>query len=98
MPCRDNSVRPIAEVKLLPNRIVVPSPTRLALILIASITGLIAIWPVLTLVKEALTSLHSGFSDLGPDGMRQIVGTIQLLLGTATLGTCLLYTSDAADE
>ena len=88
-PRRDNGVRPIAEVKLLPNRIVVPSPTRLALILIASITGLIAIWPVMTLVKEALTSLQSGFSDLGPDGMRQIVGTIQLLLGTATLGTVL---------
>ena len=88
-PCRGNGVRPIAEVKLLPNRSVVPSPTRLALILIASITGLVAIWPVLTLVKEALTSLHSGFSDLGPDGMRQIVGTIQLLLGTATLGTVL---------
>lgn len=88
-PCRDNGVRPIAEVKLLPNRSVVPSPTRLALILIASITGLVAIWPVLTLVREALTSWHSGFSDLGPDGMRQIVGTIQLLLGTATLGTLL---------
>ena len=88
-PRRDNGVRPIAEVKLLPNRSVVPSPTRLALILIASITGLVAIWPVLTLVREALTSLHSGFSDLGPDGMRQIVGTIQLLLGTATLGTLL---------
>ena len=50
-------------MKLLPNRSVVPSPTRLALILIASITGLVAIWPVLTLVREALTSLHSGFSD-----------------------------------
>ncbi len=51
-PRRDNGVRPIAEVKLLPNRIVVPSPTRLALILIASITGLVAIWPVLTLVRR----------------------------------------------
>ena len=87
-PCRDNGVRPIAELKLLPNRIV-PSPSRLALILIASITGLVAIWPVLTLVMEALASLHSGFSDLGPDGMLQIVGTIKLLLGTATLGTVL---------
>ena len=86
--CRDNGVRPIAELKLLPNRIV-PSPSRLALILIASITGLIAIWPVLTLVLEALASLHKGFSDLGPDGMQQIVGTIKLLLGTATLGTVL---------
>ncbi|WP_226422976.1 iron ABC transporter permease [Synechococcus sp. MU1611] len=73
---------------LLTNRIV-PSPSRLALFLLASITALIAIWPVLTLVQEAIKTLQSGFTDLGPDGMRQVLGTIKLLLGTATLGTVL---------
>ena len=57
---------------LLTNRIV-PSSSRLALFLLASITALIAIWPVLTLVREAIQTLQSGFTDLGPDGMRQVL-------------------------
>ena len=77
-----------SEQTFFAQRIVI-RPSRLLLNLIASLIALVAIWPLIILIAEAFGNLTSGSIDLGPDGLRQIAGTIKLLLGTALVGTVL---------
>ena len=77
-----------SEQTFFAQRIVI-RPSRLLLNLIASLIALVAIWPLVILIAEAFGNLTSGSIDLGPDGLRQIAGTIKLLLGTALVGTVL---------
>ena len=51
--------------------------------------ALSALLPLLNLLGEGLKGFQSGMMSLGPDGGRQILGTLQLLLGTAAIGTLI---------
>ena len=51
--------------------------------------ALSALLPLLNLLGEGLRGFQDGMMSLGPDGGRQILGTLQLLLGTAAIGTLI---------
>ena len=57
--------------------------------LLAAGLALLALWPLLNLFGEGLRGLLAGLGELGPDGSRQIQGTLTLLLGSATIGTLI---------
>ena len=65
------------------------SISRLLLVIAATLIAILALWPLMTLVAEVAGSLQQGTSGLHADGAVLIQGTIQLLLGTAVLGTLL---------
>ena len=56
---------------------------------LAATLALLAIWPLFNLIAEGLRGLVNGFGSLGPDGGRQISGTLSLLLGSALVGTII---------
>ena len=56
---------------------------------LASGLALIALWPLLNLLGEGVQGLRQGLVHLGPDGGRQIRGTLTLLLGTTLVGTVI---------
>ena len=57
--------------------------SRRLLTLLASALALLALWPLLQLLSQGLQGLQQGLVQLGPDGGRQIRGTLLLLLGSA---------------
>ena len=61
--------------------------SRRLLTLLASALALLALWPLLQLLSQGLQGLQQGLVQLGPDGGRQIRGTLLLLLGSALGGT-----------
>ena len=63
--------------------------SRSVLVIGASLIALLAIWPLATLVAEMAGSLNEGGTGLSSDGPLMVQGTIQLLLGTAFIGTIL---------
>ena len=65
------------------------SANRSLLVALAIIIGLLAIWPLLNLVAEALRSTDRGSLSLSPDAKEQILGSLQLLLGTAATGSVI---------
>ena len=65
------------------------SISRLLLVIVATLIAVLALWPLLTLIAEVGGSLQQGTSGLHSDGPVLIQGTIQLLLGTAVVGTVL---------
>jgi iron(III) transport system permease protein len=66
----------------------VPSARPLLVGLALLLAGL-ALLPVIALGGEGFGGLRRGTASLGPDGLRQLQGTVQLLLGTGGLGACL---------
>ena len=56
---------------------------------LAAALALLAIWPLFNLIAEGLQGLFNGLGSLGPDGGRQIRGTLSLLLGSALVGTVI---------
>ena len=56
---------------------------------LAAALAILAIWPLFNLIGEGLRGLLNGFGSLGPDGGRQIRGTLSLLLGSALIGTVI---------
>jgi len=65
------------------------SISRLLLVIAATLIAILALWPLWTLIDEMAGSLQQGANGLHSDGPVLIQGTIQLLLGTALLGTLL---------
>ena len=65
------------------------SISRLLLVIAATLIAILALWPLWTLIDEMAGSLQQGANSLHSDGPVLIQGTIQLLLGTALLGTLL---------
>ena len=63
--------------------------SRSVLVIGATLIALLAIWPLATLVAEMAGSLNEGGTGLSSDGPLMVQGTIQLLLGTAFIGTIL---------
>ena len=63
--------------------------SRSVLVIGATLIALLAIWPLATLVAEMAGSLNEGGIGLSSDGPLMVQGTIQLLLGTAFIGTIL---------
>ena len=63
--------------------------SRRLLTLLASALALLALWPLLQLLSQGLQGLQQGLVQLGPDGGRQIRGTLLLLLGSALGGTVI---------
>ena len=63
--------------------------SRSVLVIGATLIALLAIWPLATLVAEMAGSLNEGGTGLSSDGPLMVQGTIQLLLGTALIGTIL---------
>ena len=63
--------------------------SRSILVIGATLIALLAIWPLATLVAEMAGSLNEGGTGLSSDGPLMVQGTIQLLLGTALIGTIL---------
>ena len=63
--------------------------SRSILVIGATLIALLAIWPLATLVAEMAGSLNEGGTGLSSDGPLMVQGTIQLLLGTAFIGTIL---------
>ncbi|MGE4581282.1 MAG: iron ABC transporter permease [Synechococcus sp.] len=63
--------------------------SRSVLVIGATLIALLAIWPLVTLVAEMAGSLNEGGTGLSSDGPLMVQGTIQLLLGTAFIGTIL---------
>ena len=61
--------------------------SRRLLTLLAAGLALLALWPLLQLLSQGLQGLQQGMAHLGPDGGRQIRGTLLLLLGSAIGGT-----------
>ena len=61
--------------------------SRRLLSVIAAGLALLALWPLFNLLGEGLRGLLDGLGTLGPDGPRQIRGTVLLLLGSAVSGT-----------
>ena len=57
--------------------------------LLAALLALLAIWPLIQLLGEGIQGFQEGLVTLGPDGGRQILGTLTLLLGSAVAGTLL---------
>lgn len=57
--------------------------------LLAALLALLAIWPLIQLLGEGIQGFQEGLVTLGPDGGRQILGTLTLLLGSALAGTLL---------
>ena len=56
---------------------------------LATVLALIAVWPLIQLIGEGLQGFREGLVTLGPDGGRQILGTLSLLLGSAIAGTVI---------
>lgn len=56
---------------------------------LATLLALLAIWPLIQLIGEGLQGFRDGLVTLGPDGGRQILGTLTLLLGSALVGTVI---------
>ena len=56
---------------------------------LAAALALLAIWPLFNLIADGLQGLFNGWGSLGPDGGRQIRGTLSLLLGSALVGTVI---------
>lgn len=63
--------------------------SRSILVIGATLIALLAIWPLASLVAEMAGSLNEGGTGLSSDGPLMVQGTIQLLLGTAFIGTIL---------
>ena len=63
--------------------------SRSVLVIGATLIALLAIWPLATLVAEMAGSLNEAGTGLSSDGPLMVQGTIQLLLGTAFIGTIL---------
>ena len=63
--------------------------SRSILVIGATLIALLAIWPLATLVAEMAGALNEGGTGLSSDGPLMVQGTIQLLLGTAFIGTIL---------
>ena len=63
--------------------------SRRLLTLLASALALLALWPLLQLLSQGLQGLQQGLVLLGPEGGRQIRGTLLLLLGSALGGTVI---------
>ena len=61
--------------------------SRRLLTLLAAGLALLALWPLLQLLSQGLQGLQQGMAHLGPDGGRQIRGTLLLLIGSAIGGT-----------
>ncbi len=64
-------------------------PGRHLLTSIALLIAFLALWPLFGLVLEGIEGLKDGSASLGADGSKQILGTFQLLFGTAILGGIL---------
>jgi iron(III) transport system permease protein len=56
---------------------------------LAAALALLAILPLINLIAEGLQGLFNGLGSLGPDGGRQLRGTLSLLLGSAFIGTVI---------
>ncbi|MBR75322.1 MAG: iron ABC transporter [Cyanobium sp. RS427] len=63
--------------------------SRRLLTLLAAGLALLALWPLLQLLSQGLQGLQQGMAHLGPDGGRQIRGTLLLLLGSSMGGTLI---------
>ena len=63
--------------------------SRRLLSVLAALLALAALFPLLNLLEDGLQGFQDGLLNLGPDGGRQILGTLQLLLGTSILGTLI---------
>ena len=57
--------------------------------MLATLLALLALWPLIHLLGEGMQGLHQGLVHLGPDGGRQIRGTLGLLLGSSVVGTVI---------
>ena len=65
------------------------SMSRRLLGILATVLALLALWPLIHLLGEGMQGLHQGLVHLGPDGGRQIRGTLALLLGSSVGGTVI---------
>ena len=57
--------------------------------MLATVLALLALWPLIHLLGEGIQGLNQGMVHLGPDGGRQIRGTLTLLLGSSVGGTVI---------
>ena len=64
-------------------------PDRLLLNSMAILLAVLALWPLIGLIREALQGFINGSASLGVDGPQQIQGTLTLLIGTSLLGGLL---------
>ena len=65
------------------------SANRSILVILAVSIALLAIWPLISLITEAFQASEKDFLRLSADGAKQILGTFQLLVGSAFLGTVI---------
>ena len=65
------------------------SANRSILVILAASIALLAIWPLISLITEALQTSERNFLQLSADGGGQILGTFQLLIGSAFVGTVI---------
>ena len=63
--------------------------SRSVLVIGAALIALLAIWPLITLIIEMVGTINQEGSGLSSDGPLMVKGTIELLLGTAFIGTIL---------
>ena len=62
---------------------------RRILSVLSALLALAALAPLVNLFLEGLQGFKAGMLSLGPDGGRQILGTLQLLVGTAAIGALI---------
>ena len=65
------------------------SANRSVLVILAASIALLAIWPLISLITEAFQTSGGNFFQLSADGGGQILGTFQLLIGSAFVGTVI---------
>ena len=65
------------------------SGNRSVLIVLSASIALLAIWPLISLLNEAIQASEGNFLQLSADGGEQILGTFQLLIGSAFFGTVI---------
>ena len=70
-------------------RIPMLSGSRSVLIALTIIVALLAVWPMLHLLAEAFRSTGDRALSLSADSGKQILGTLQLLIGTAAAGSLI---------
>ena len=65
------------------------SGNRTVLVVLSASIALLAIWPLLSLISEAIQASEGNVLQLSADGGEQILGTLQLLIGSAVVGTVI---------
>ena len=65
------------------------SGNRSVLVVLSASIALLAIWPLISLLNEAIQASEGNFLQLSADGGEQILGTFQLLIGSAFFGTVI---------